>query len=255
MKTLLKISVILAAALLLPACASDDDGLEFWFGYANVRLTEEHKPGTQPQFELILDDETVMNIVQNNVYFPTDDALVDDTRVIVNFSILNERTLDGQKYYDIRLNAMQEILSKKPVYSSSVEDELGNDPIDVDQSWFGGRYLNVNFYLELQTNSDVKHFINLLVNEEHPNANADNVYVELRHNAYNEKPQERTFGRISFDISELIPEGRNSVTVHLQYTNYAGDTVTESRVYSRTNVQSGGDSAFSLRQELIGKIY
>ncbi|MFQ8806879.1 MAG: hypothetical protein ACLR8Y_19705 [Alistipes indistinctus] len=94
---------------------------------------------------------------------------------------------------------------------------LGNDPIDVEDAWFGGNYLNVNFFV-FRFDPSLAHFINLLVDEQ--NSTADNVVVILKHNAYGDPATSLAFGRVSFDISGLVPAGQKSVKITLKWTNY-----------------------------------
>lgn len=251
MKAFIKaLGFLLMSLPVFTACNVDDDGsYKLWIGYATVKLNSETQANEQPDFDLILDDDTEMRIVSNMVYFPAEAALKDDTRVIANFTILSEQVVNGKHTLYIRLNAMKEVLSKKPVYSSSVDaDEIGFDPIDVDEAWFGGKYLNFTFNIRVNDPS-ISHFINLYVDEDHPEADEDNIYVELRHNAYGDKPAHEIFRRVSFNISEFLEEEKSSVTVHLKYTNYKGEEVTDSGVYYRKNTQSGGTKSISERQE------
>lgn len=66
-------------------------------------------------------------------------------RVRVNFTIQAQSGSD----LNVRLNAIEKVLSKEPVYSSKLTpeelEELGNDPIYVENAWFGGKYLNIDF--------------------------------------------------------------------------------------------------------------
>lgn len=66
----------------------------------------------------------------------------------------------------------------------------------------------------------------------------DSVYITLRHNAYGEKPDAQntdsyvwSYGRVSFDLTSIVPEGYNKVPVKLIWTEYKKnipETVTKS---------------------------
>ncbi|MCD8186440.1 MAG: hypothetical protein LUD68_08365 [Rikenellaceae bacterium] len=252
MKFLLKISVcLIATAWLWASCSSNDEGYDtLWTGYANVILLEEHKPGIQPNFQLVLDEGTIMNVISTHVYFPEDVVLEDDTRVAVSFLIYDEYYTADQKYYNISLLAMVEVLCKKPLYSSDHPADLGNDPINVERTWIGGKYLNMNFSILVEKDSEKKHYINLLVNEDHADADEENIYLELRHNAFGEKEELVSNGRVSFDISEFLSESRPSVNLHIQYTNYDGHLIMEGGLpYSNNLIQSPGSEAFAKPQD------
>lgn len=261
MKAYLKIAgVFLVSLFTLTSCKlfdEDANGMgdsmhNFWIGYATVNLKSDHPINGQPDFDLTLDDGTLLLIVANHVYFPEGSKLKDGTRVLINFTKLKDAgtTEDGERMQYIQLNGMREILLKKPVYSSQVEDMfIGNDPIDLDEVWFGGKYLNALFLMKFN-NPNTKHFVNLLVNEEHSDADEENIYVEFRHNAYGDGQSKKGYGRVSFDIEEFIPEGKNSVTVHWTYTNYRGQVVTDSGKFSRKNTQSGGEKTLTTEESL-----
>lgn len=253
MKTWLKLTGLLFAfAWVLSSCnkdyADDTDGLwnnigdgssgNFAIGHATVE-------GNANNFRLILDNGTVLVVYYNNVVIPEDTDFGNGTRVIANFTVISTGDNNGVTYWAVRLNAMTQILSKRPVYSSQSDAKLiGNDPIDVKKSWFGGKYLNVNFYINTGSPS-LKHYINLWVDEDHPEADENNIYVEMRHNAYGDPQTTLTFGQVSFDISEFLPEGKNSVTVHFSFTDYNGTTYIQSGEYTRNSVQSVGNEAYA----------
>ena len=116
---------------------------------------------------------------------------------------------------------LKSVEQKEPVYSSKLTpeelEELGNDPIYVENAWFGGKYLNIDFAV-LRFDPQLAHFINLYVDEEGSDEN--NVVVVLKHNAYGDPTTSLAFGRVSFDISKLVPEGKSSILVTLRWRNY-----------------------------------
>ena len=94
--------------------------------------------------------------------------------------------------YYVRLYGLDDVLTKVPVKQSFIhenegvrQDSIGNDPINVQEAWFGGRYLNVEFRIPVKDGSKEKHFINLV--QDDVVAHHDTVYVTLRHNASRRK--------------------------------------------------------------------
>ena len=77
--------------------------------------------------------------------------------------------------------------------------------------------LNIDFAV-LRFDPQLAHFINLYVDEE--NSDENNVVVILKHNAYEDPTTALAFGRVSFDISKLVPEGKSSIFVTLRWSNY-----------------------------------
>ena len=139
--------------------------------------------------------------------------------------------------YYIRLYGVDDVLTKVPVKQSFInedeevrQDSIGNDPINVREAWFGGRYLNVEFRIPVKDGSKEKHFINLV--QDDVGTHNDTVYVTLRHNAYGEKPDTGNDrgnyswgrGRVSFDLTSIVPEGQTSVPVKLLWTEYGKNT-------------------------------
>lgn len=253
MKMWLKYTGLLFAfTLALSSCSMGDDDIDnlwddignnpgnFVIGHATVE-------GNADNFRLHLDNGTVLVVYYSDVIIPENSDFGNGTRVIANFTVLGTGENNGVTYWSVRLNALTQILCKTPVFgwqSDISQSDMGDDPIDVDKVWFGGKYLNVNFYLYTGSSS-VKHFINLYVDAEHPDADENNVYVEMRHNAYNDSQSSRVFGQASFDISDLLPEGKSSITVHFSYTDYNGKTYTRSGDYTRNTVQSVGNDAYA----------
>ena len=218
---------------------------KIWFGYTTVEKENE----SDREFRLILDDGTVMDIVQFNANLAPDVYnLKDGDRIFAYFSIDFEDRRDERLYYYIRLNAYQKILTKFPVYNSEVgEEEVGEDPINVDKSWIGGGFLNVEFHF-FAGSKEQKHLVSLYVIEDHPQADENNIYVEMRHNAYGDRPHDVAYGAVSFDIRDFLPQEKNVVTVHFTYTNYDGRTITTSEAYSRKIVEqrTGGARHFQM---------
>jgi len=248
MKKFLKWAGLAAiAAFVFTGCSLDDNDHnpnKFWITYATVE-------GTPDNFKLWLDNNSELLLIGSLVDIPKDEE-IDGMRVVANFTIFEEqKNTDGTMTYYVRLNALEKVLTKGPVYSSQVTDEeMGRDPINIDEQWFSGKYLNVNFYCYVN-DPKIKHYINLWVDEEHVNADENNVYVEIRHNAYGDLQYTEGFGRASFDVTELIPEGKSEVTLHIKWTDYQGITHTESGKFTAKEIQSGGEKTYGSRIQSV----
>lgn len=226
MKRLLKITAIFAVISALFTSCADDDGYsldKYWLSYGVIK-------GTPENFNIELDNGSVLYISASNVFIHPD-SVINNMRVVANYTILGDmqKNESGKVDYMVKLNSIASILSKDPVMSSTADlDALGNDPIDVVDIWFGGKFLNFKFNLYM--NSKV-HFINLLVDETNPNADADNVYVILKHNAYGDAKNAYRTGFVSFDLTSLLPEGKNTMKVHVSFVNYDGKTIEDSGTF------------------------
>lgn len=193
---------------------------------------------------ILLDDGTALSI---RMWDAPCDPDLNGQRIVVVYNILDERTDSVGERYIVRVLEYESVLTKDPVPASEIDvEEAGSDPIHVRKSWFTSRYLNVNIELLISSLQD-GHRINLVVDEGNPEADGDNVFVELKHkviygsggeesgidiskaliasgNMYNA----RYTGYLSFDMTRLVPAGKTSVTVHLSYMNYQGERVTDS---------------------------
>lgn len=242
------------------ACDDDDEyyyvgGGSSWISYGNLEKIDN---GTRSKFAIRRDDGSRL-IVSEGVAINSSDA-TEGLRVFANYSILgserDETGLEGSMNYYIRLYRATEVLTKDPVKLSFInedeevrQDSIGNDPINVSEAWFGGKYLNVEFRIPVKSGSDTKHFINLV--EDDVVAHNDTVYVTLRHNAYGEAPADGdrgshvwSRGRVSFDLTSIVPEGKTSVPVKLIWTEYKKDSSeTITREDSGTFTLSGSNEA------------
>ena len=98
--------------------------------------------GTQDFHTIKTDGGNTLTVIENLVpSFP----VVDGMRVRVNYTI-EKQTANG---FEVRLNAIEKILSKDPVYSTKLTPEeltaLGNDPIDVEDAWVRGKLFEREF--------------------------------------------------------------------------------------------------------------
>lgn len=172
--------------------------------------------GTQNEFKIVTDLGNTLMVVENgDPSFQVEDSM----RVVANFTELEQK---GENVYDIRINAMRQLLTKDPLYSSQLNeqqvDSVGYDPIEMLYAWFGGPYLNIEFGAYF---SDMQkaHMLNLVVDEER--STDERVYVTLTHNAFGDARMYRGYGRVSFNIADLLPEGKDQIVVVLGWTDYA----------------------------------
>ena len=244
----------LVAAAAFTSCDNDDDyyyvaGGDAWLSYGNLEAIDN---GGYSKYAIRRDDGSRL-IINDGIALRSEDAK-EGMRVYTHYGILaserDDSSLDGGMNYYIRLYGIQDVLTKAPVLQSFINgneqhrtDSIGNDPINVSEAWFGGNYLNMEFYIPVKGNSSTAHFINLVVDDVAPATN-DTVYVTLRHNAYDDKPGEGrvpgdyrwAWGNVSFDLTSLLPEGATSVPVKLTWTGYKGGNFGETEVHTESGV-------------------
>lgn len=158
---------------------------------------------------------------RGNVLVPDDSSvghdLTEGERVFIRGRI---RDREDENTFRVRIEKYYQLLVKPYLRSSdSEEEELGDDPVDVENAWFGGGYLNARLALEHNASSGTSHRIELVY--EDAASNADTARFTLRHNAYADTVRTR-IGRatVSFDLENLLPEGQEKIYVVLQWRWY-----------------------------------
>ncbi|MDR0699457.1 MAG: hypothetical protein LBG28_09630 [Tannerella sp.] len=176
-------------------------------------------------YEILTDKGNTLAVTKSY----TSQTIENDKRVLVNYEILSDKD-KNKKIYEVKVNGYYNLLSKPLVNESFIlqeeevrRDSIGNDPFVNVSAWFGGNYINIDFNILYEQNVNKKHMINLIYDD--IQAAADTIYLTLRHNAYGEVPAKGVYlykgwGRCSFKISDLLPEGVTSKPVKLMWTQY-----------------------------------
>lgn len=146
---------------------------------------------------------------------------------------------------EIVLERLDYVLSKPVIRESFIledpdvrRDSIGYDgirPYEKQTAWFGGDFINIRFEYLRYENSRVRHLINLVWDDvREPEGEGDDyVHLYLRHNAYGEVPSASATpvsdtGICSFNLSDMVPEGKESIRVKLFWDWYqlpGADTV------------------------------
>ncbi len=208
MNILGKSMMILAAAAALISCKQDETLM-----FNNVTM------GNVIDGTFISDQGNIFNIVERN----TIKNIEGMNRALTICDILKK--VDGsENVYDVRLNAVTEVFTKKPIlleYADASKDESVNDPIQIMNLWISGGYINMYIMLEMKHDSGQKHMVNLVYDE---NGSADGKYVfQLRHNSYGESMIYEATGLgygstyASFPISDIIKEDNAELTINCRW--------------------------------------
>lgn len=238
-----KAIIILAAAATVISCKKDEILMQNNLTMGNV------VDGT-----FVSDQGNIFNIVEKN----TIKNIEGMSRALTICDILKK--VEGtQNVYDVRLNAVTEVFTKKPIlleYADASKDESVNDPVHIQELWISGGYINMYIMLEMKYNSDQKHLINLVYDE---NGSADGKYVfQLRHNSYGESLiYEATnigYGGtyVSFPISDIIKDNNAELTISgrwYQTDGYGWSSEVVDYSYDRTYTKGGFEHAPTSVQE------
>lgn len=224
----ISLMAIVLVALVATSC-NDDYENDVYRSFATV-------VGDAKQFKLRTDEGYTLVITENAV---PGFVVENNMRVIAQYKMLEEANhISATKGYNVRLDMLWSVLSKKPVLASNVlsqaaQDSLGYDPINSMRMWGVEGFLNVEFDLRFD-NSGLKHFINLVVDDE--KSTDEEVFATFRHNAFNDAPIRSSVAVVSFNSDILLPADKDSVNVHVSYKNYQDEIKTKSIMLKRKDV-------------------
>ena len=205
----------------LSGCDLDDDGYSLnnaWIGYGLVQKGS-------GEYKIVMDDDEVLFPVSNDYWWH---EVEDNDRVLVNFTIVgNKDNENHDEFYYVTINSLRKILYKGILdITPAIEDSIGNDPIHVKDKWVKKGMLN--FELRYRGGSEI-HFINLV---KQPGAITEEpVILELRHNNNNDEEEIPLSAMVTFDLSALKVQGKDSVLFKVISKDFDGDDFEYSGVY------------------------
>jgi len=215
-----KFGILLALVGILTFSCSNDDGYslgDFWVTTGTIVKT------TDDSFHVVTDGGDALWPSASNV---SPGKLEDGMRVLVNYTILGDAN-DSEVYdYYVKVNGINELLTK-PIFNfdenttEEVKDSIGNDPVTITDTWFTNEYLNLQF--EYGGGPGFVHFINLVKDTEDLEAENGEIILELKHNKNGDPYNNLQWGIASIDISELMVDGQNSVDIFVRSLNKEGE--------------------------------
>ena len=219
-KIILGLLAVLSIAFV--SCLDFDDGYslnDYWVGFGVLKVESD-------SYTIILDDGEVLRPVAWNYALGDDDDLDDGSRVLVNFTVLDE-VGDGEgniSHYLVKVNDIQSILMKGVLeITEENADSIGDDPIVVQEYWMTDSLLN--FKLKYWGYNHT-HFLNLVQDSTDLVTGDGALKLELRHNANGDETAVPYTAFVSFSLNSLRVEGQDSVRIQVSSTDY--DEVTHS---------------------------
>ncbi len=202
---------------LLPGCSLDDDGYSLgdaWIGFGLVQ--KDTQAGTN---NIVMDDGEVLFPVTSDYWWS---ETKNNDRVLVNFTILgNKDNANHDELYYVRINSLRKILYKGILeITPEIEDSIGNDPIQVKDRWVKKNLLN--FELKYHGGSKT-HFINLVKQPGAIAGGTEPIVLELRHNNNDDSENIPLSAVVTFDLSSLKVQGKNSVAFKVIAKGFDGD--------------------------------
>lgn len=215
-KAVLKISILLAGILLaIPSC--DDNGRSLGDIYISIATVV---PESENSYSFQLDNGKRLWPAAGDLrYTPKENQ-----RVFLNYTILWDS--DGAYDYDIKVNDIWNILTKKAIELNAMnEDSIGNDPVRIKDIWVGGDYLNVSFLFNY--GGVQPHLINLVENTLSSEVSADAIDLEFRHNAHESTQTKLYEGFVCFDLKPFRKDNADSVDLSIKVKGWNGETTYE----------------------------
>ena len=211
-KTILKTGLMLLSVvslpLLLSSCSDDEK-----YVYVSPAHTVSVSMGVADGGNIITDKGNLLVPDKSSVGHD----LTDGERVLIDCNVLER---EDQNTYRVRINRYHQLLTKDIVRSSEAKDEeLGDDPIQVKDAWFGGGYLNVRLGIEYNPSSNTSHLVNVIYDD--VKSTSDTIFLDLRHNAFADTIRTRIgAATASFNMEGIMAGKDDKVYVRLKWEWY-----------------------------------
>jgi hypothetical protein len=213
MKTKTSWLLVLAISIVtsfFSACHNDDDDGQHYLRLGVIN-------GNATSYTIILDNKDIIR-PENAI---TSSFITNGKRVIVDYTIQSDISVDGTKTYKVKVYYIDEVLTKSPVtLSRANSDSIGHDPLYVNSMWSAGKFLNINFSL-YYGNTGIKHLMNLAIDT--VQTSNDTIRLIFTQNAHNDAVIYGGDGLISFDVSSLLGS-KKTINLSIKAKNYEGIT-------------------------------
>lgn len=169
----------------------------------------------------VVDDEGKIQTDKGNILIPdgrsVEHELSAGERVFLNCHILEE---ENKNTFRVRVNNYYQLLTKDFIHSSETDEQtLGDNPVNVEQAWFGGGYLNMRIALKHNPSTNIPHSVNLVYDE--TESTADTARFVLYHNACGDTEKTVTGkAHASFKLEELLDNEQSKIYVVLKWRWY-----------------------------------
>lgn len=224
-KSVLLFSLITSIGLGFSSCNNSDDESRY-LSYTTVNDATAKT--------LILDADSSILVAEQGSEILGTSNWTDRKRLILDYTVL--RSDESRKTRYVKINNYYSVLTKNPIKLSTLNtqelrDSIGYDPVNLQGAWFASGYLNINFVLYRQSPT-LKHMINLVVDDS--KTTADEIFVELKHNAFRDFQSYPAQGNASFDLKDYLTTPKASVKVYLSRNTYgpSGTYKTDTLTYT-----------------------
>lgn len=202
-----KYRLIVAAflfAILVVGCKQEED-ITYYTTLGILQKTEDST--------IIEADNDTRLLVENSSSLPA--TVKDNDRVFLYFSF-NDGTLPAGIDHLVDIYSIEKV-PVKPVFELTYDtnDSIGNDPVNISDLWMAKDFMNLSFLFYGGTKT---HLINLIRYPEL--TSSDTISMEIRHNDQDDNGVTYLSGFMSFDLTSLQVEGKDSVTLCVKAKEY-----------------------------------
>ncbi len=199
MKRLKSLTILLALLLapVLHSCLDDENN-----GYISIATVK-----------VIDGQDYYFNMESGKKMYPGDTTSIhnykvaDGQRVFVWYDLLNEVPTGYD--YSAKVQGISDILTKGIIpLTEETADSIGDNRISIynNEIWISQNYLTLRFYLAGSNLPSEPHMLNLVRNETVTHEDDGYIYLELRHNAYDDPRERILHGYVSFKLDEIAQE-------------------------------------------------
>lgn len=197
------ILLFIVAGFTLTSCSKNDDAYSLGDIWLSLGMVETENAFGYDYIIYCDNGDTLLPAANNVPYFKT----VQQQRVLINYTILDEVGLSTKKFY-VKINNLQEILFKDLIEVNSLNsDSLGNDSVAINEIWIVNDMLNIDYQY---IGGITQHYINLAYTTDEDGNLAEPVELEFRHNANNDQSKIILNNIVTFQLDKLKIEGQNS---------------------------------------------
>ena len=228
----LVIGMLILISVVVMSC-SDDDGYslnDYWIGFGILKVES-------GAYQIYLDDGAVLKPVAWNIPPWEEDEWKDGSRILVNFTILEDETNETGEVesYLVKVNEAKKILMKGVLdITEENADSIGNDPIVVQKYWMTDSL--ISFKLKYWGYYQV-HYLNLVQDPDEATTEDGKVRLELRHNANGDEESIPYTAYVSFTLNQFREEGKDSIVFEISSTDYDGVTHTFDEVFDYSELE------------------
>lgn len=151
-------------------------------------------------------------------------------RAFVICDILTQKT-GTENEYEVRMNYISPVLTKDAIFTSSLTQELVNDPIVLQSYWVSGGYLNIYLAVPIVSDSKVKHSINFEYDDTAKSEEGTYTF-HIRHdgtgeefNESNESKIQLAYAYASVPVASIIKEDNARIVIKWLSHRIMGNTI------------------------------